>query len=92
MAKALFVAWRGGGPATGRWGPVGKLEHIGGVYRFCYTRGAEQLEGFRPFPEMPELDSLYESDLLFPLFANRLLAASRPEYQAYLTCGRLRSE
>jgi hypothetical protein len=33
---------------------------------------------------MNNLDQVYESDELFPLFANRLLADSRPEYEAYL--------
>jgi len=34
---------------------------------------------------MPDLEQVYLSDDLFPLFANRLLARSRPEYQAYLS-------
>ncbi len=85
MAKALFVAWRGGGPTTGYWGPVGKLEHGKDGYRFRYTRGAETLVGFEPFPEMPDVSRVYESDALFPLFANRLLSPSRPEFDAYLT-------
>ncbi len=33
---------------------------------------------------MRQLDQIYESEALFPLFANRLLSASRPEYEAYL--------
>ena len=33
---------------------------------------------------MDHLDQIYESDELFPLFANRLLPKSRPEYEAYL--------
>ncbi len=85
MTKALFVAWRGGDGNAGQWGPVGKLEHHAGGYRFRYTAGARALSGFRPFPEMPRLDDVYESDELFPLFANRLLAKSRPEYEAWLT-------
>lgn len=84
MTNALFVAWRSG-ESTGRgWGPVGRLERHPGGYRFLYTRGARTLRGFRPFPEMPHLDAIYESSSLFPLFANRLLASSRPEYEAYL--------
>jgi hypothetical protein len=85
MANSLFVAWRAGGPTTGRWGPVGKLERTDSGYRFRYTRGAATLEGFEPFAEMPELKGIYESDALFPLFANRLLTPSRPEYDAYLS-------
>ncbi len=65
------------------WRPVGRLEHDGSLYRFWYTQGARKL-GFRPFAQMEPLDQVYESDELFPLFANRLLSESRPEYEAYL--------
>ena len=33
---------------------------------------------------MAKLDQVYESEELFPLFANRLLSRTRPEYEAYL--------
>ena len=85
MANALFVAWRAGGPTTGRWGPVGKLESTDDGYRFRYTRGARTLAGFEPFEEMKDVERVYESDTLFPLFSNRVLTPSRPEYQAYLS-------
>jgi hypothetical protein len=62
---------------------VGRLTHDGQLFRFCYTRGAESAD-FRPFAQMEQLDQVYESDELFPLFANRLLPKSRPEYEAYL--------
>ncbi|MBK9119795.1 MAG: DNA-binding protein [Phycisphaerales bacterium] len=87
MTSAVFIAWRSGEPDAGRWGPVGRVERAGDGYRFAYTKGAESLAGFRPFPEMPDLRAVYESDELFPLFANRLLARSRPEYEAFLTWG-----
>lgn len=87
MSQELFIAWRAGGAAQGRWGPVGRLRRVAHGYRFVYTRGARTLEGFRSFPDMPRLDAVYESEDLFPLFANRLLARSRPEYEAYLTWG-----
>ncbi len=83
MAKALLVAWRSGTPEHG-WQPIGRLEHNAGVYRFAYTRGARLLADFRPFPEMENLEEVYESEELFPVFANRLLSKSRPEYEAYL--------
>ncbi len=87
MNSALFVAWRGGTPELGTWSPVGKLEHIDGLYRFTYTQGALTLDAFSPFPGMTDLHRVYESEELFPLFANRLLSKSRPEYEAYLTWG-----
>ena len=84
MNKAVFIAWRGGGEDSGHWSPVAQLEHTDGDYRFVYTRGALALPGFRPFPGMPDLEEVYYSEALFPLLANRLLARSRPEYQAWL--------
>lgn len=81
--NSLFVAWRPGVPQERGWRPVGSLEHDGQLYRFCYTRGAWG-GGFRPFEQMERLDQIYESESLFPVFANRLLPSSRPEYEAYL--------
>ncbi len=85
MTQSLFVAWRSGSADAGHWGPVGRLDSDGTGYRFMYLRGAMTLPGFVPFAGMPTLDQVYESDELFPLFANRLLARSRPEYHAYLS-------
>jgi hypothetical protein len=87
MSQVLYIAFRGTDDKQGRWSPVGRLEHGPNGYRFVYTRGAKTLAGFQPFPGMEKLDQVYESDELFPLFANRLLARSRPEYEAYLTWG-----
>lgn len=86
MTNSLYIAFRSDNSA-GQWGPVGLLDRREGLYRFRYTRGAEHLEGFSPFPGMPYLDKVYESEELFPLFKNRLLSKSRPEYDAYLTWG-----
>ncbi len=85
--SSLYVAYRGGDARQGVWGPVGRLDFEAGIYRFSYLKGATQLPGFQPFVEMPHLDEVYESEKLFPLFANRLLSPSRPEYEAYLAWG-----
>lgn len=63
------------------------MDYDGGIYRFCYTRGARMVGGFCPFPGMPDLEQVYESEELFPLFANRLLSRSRPEYESFLRWG-----
>ncbi|HUG67522.1 MAG TPA: HIRAN domain-containing protein [Pirellulaceae bacterium] len=81
--NSLFVAWRPPMPDQTGWRPIGRLEHDGGLYRFWYTQGARK-PGFRPFSQMERLDQVYESEDLFPLFANRLLSESRPEYEAYM--------
>lgn len=92
MTSRLFIAWRsegtgGGATVPGRvgWAPVGLLERTaGGGYRFAYTRGAQGLPGFQPFPGMPDLRAVYESADLFPIFANRLMNERRPEYKPSL--------
>lgn len=80
--KALFIAWQE--PSSRRWLPVGRLTREEGVYRFVYTRGAKDSQSFTPFGRMRNLEKAYISDVLFPLFANRVLPKSRPEYQDYL--------
>ncbi len=80
--KALFIAWQDS--KTRSWAPVGRLTRESGVYRFVYTRGAEEQPGFRPFGRMHDLHKVYQSEELFPIFANRILAKNRPEYQDYL--------
>ncbi|MGA2059132.1 MAG: HIRAN domain-containing protein [Thermoguttaceae bacterium] len=87
MKNILFVAWRSRDQNNEAWGPVGMLVHDVGVYRFCYTYGAEKLLGFQPFPGMDDLNKVYESEELFPLFSNRLLPRTRPEYEAFLRWG-----
>lgn len=85
MNTAVFIAWRGGSPERGEWSPVARLDRLDGEYRFVYTQGARTLAGFHPFPGMADLEEVYHSATLFPLFANRLLSKSRPEYEAWLT-------
>jgi hypothetical protein len=87
MNKRLFVAWREGDDSNGRWGPVGRLDQTEAGYQFVYTQGARTLAGFPRFSGMDTLEEVYESRNLFPVFANRLLAPSRPEYEAFLLWG-----
>ncbi len=85
MSKVLYVAWRSSGTDISRWGTVGRLDNELGHYRFVYTKGAERLKGFSPFPGMTDIEVVYESDALLPIFQNRMLSRSRPEYQDFLT-------
>jgi hypothetical protein len=80
--KVLYLAWQD--PKDRRWLPVGRLSFEGGVYRFVYTKGALKSPNFLPFGMMQDLYTIYESSELFPLFANRLLSKTRPEYKAFL--------
>ena len=83
--KRLFLSWHA--PSTRQWYPVGRLSADGRAFEFVYTRGALQARaesGFQPLPAFPELESTYRSAELFPLFANRLLPPSRPEYADFV--------
>ncbi len=81
--NALIVASRSADDSTG-WSPVGRLDFDNGTYHFVYTKGARLAQGFQPFKGMENLEVVYESPSLFPVFANRLLSESRPEYDAFL--------
>jgi hypothetical protein len=80
--KALFIAWQDSD--SRRWLPVGRLTRENGLYTFAYTRGAILASDFKPFGKMDKLDVSYSSSELFPIFANRVLAKNRPEYDDYL--------
>lgn len=83
--NALFVAWQD--PNSRSWIPVGRLTFEDGKYAFAYTRGAKEAQAskrFLPFGRMTDLGVVYLSKELFPLFANRVLNESRPEYPDFL--------
>lgn len=82
MINTLFVAWKQ--PTSGEWIPIAKLERRDGFFYFSYTQGVYRAERFLPFSRMDKLDALYASPVIFPLFANRLISRSRPEFKDYL--------
>jgi hypothetical protein len=66
---------------------VGKLLSGNGKYVCEYIQGAlaaREQGGFEPIHAFPELNARYESDDLFPMFSNRVLPRSRPEYKSVL--------
>lgn len=79
----LFLAWQD--PQSHRWLPVGQLSRDREDFRFVYTRGARLSEHFVPFGRMKDLHCAYVARELFPLFSNRLLSRSRPEYHDFLS-------
>jgi hypothetical protein len=81
----LLVVWKN--PNNHNWMPVGRLSYAHKYFVFNYTRGAKKLfnQGeFIPFGNMTDIDATYESEELFPIFKNRLLTKSRPEYKDYV--------
>jgi hypothetical protein len=85
MKKKLFLAWQD--PSTRAWFPVGKLTYDGKLYHFTYLQGAiaaSQEAKFQPLLSFPKFDQAYGSLDLFPLFNNRLLRPSRPDYPEFI--------
>lgn len=84
MTTRLLLSWQN--PGSRSWLVVGMLEKQGDTYLFRYSASAKQAVAnaeFMPFGVMRDLDKVYSAAELFPLFKNRLLAKSRPEYEEY---------
>jgi len=77
----LAVTWQH--PLTRRATAVGLLTHVDSTYRFCYLRSAGTVEGFQPFLGFPDLGRRYAAAALFPLFAQRVMRPSRPDFDRY---------
>ncbi len=82
MMKSLFLAWQD--PLSRNWFPVGRLLYDGLEYVFFYTKGAKASENFKPFGVMNNLEQVYFSTDIFPLFGNRIIQKNRPEYFDFL--------
>jgi hypothetical protein len=85
MTKLLFLAWQD--PESRRWFPIGRLTFVQEKYEFAYTQGAREAQEKANFQELhsfPELEKIYRSPELFPLFSNRLMRPSRPDYKHYI--------
>lgn len=80
--KALYIAWQD--PQTRLWHTVGRLSRKNDIYHFVYTQGALASPRFKYLGRMRDLHQIYLSRDLFPLFSNRILDRSRPEYPDYV--------
>lgn len=86
--RTLFLSWQDKG-ATQLWFPVGLLDADveESRYRFRYTGGAVRAckeAGFPLLLEFPDIERVYESPQLFPVFQNRVIAPGRPDRPEYL--------
>ena len=87
-AQTLFLAWHGAGE-NHLWYPVGRLDadQRASSYRFRYTRGAQRAKEVAGYPLLMEYRDMrreYQSRELFPLFQNRVMSPSRPDFKSYL--------
>lgn len=89
--KKLFLAWQN--PENRCWFPIGLLTFDGEYYQFTYTIGVEKAQvdcNFKLLHSFPKKDRIYRSEKIFPLFANRLMPSSRPDYPNYIKSLNLR--
>lgn len=80
--RKLFLTWQD--KKSRKWYPVAQLTFDGVLYRFSYLNGANQAKeeaNFQPIVSFPDFNKVYESSALFPMFANRVMPGSRPEYK-----------
>ena len=80
--RKLFLTWQD--KESRKWHPIGQLTFNGEVYRFFYVKGANLAQSeanFQPLVSFPDFREVYESTELFPMFANRVMPNSRPEYR-----------
>jgi hypothetical protein len=82
-AGRLVVAWQH--PESRLISPIGFLSYNGHIYRFSYIRHVLDVTDFRPLLGFPDLYRIYESEDLFPLFAQRAMDPRRRDYHRYLT-------
>lgn len=83
--KTLFLAWQD--PGSSSWFPIGRLTFNGKKYQFNYTNGvleAQLMYGFKPLLLFPDFYKVYTSERLFPLFSNRVMPRSRPDYPEFV--------
>lgn len=88
--RRLAVAWQH--PETRRITAVGLLTCSDSCYTFAYLRSAAAVEGFQPFLGFPDLARQYEAHALFPLFAQRVMRVSRPDFSRYRQALRLEAD
>ena len=68
-----------------RYHQVGWFEDLGAAgYRFTYQSHVEQIPGFAPLVQFPDLDKEYRSSALPAFFANRVMSRRRESYGEYL--------
>jgi HIRAN domain len=64
--------------------PVARLSMfqspVGTRYQFAYLPESTDLTEFSPFLSFPELETVHESDELFPFFENRVMGRNRTEF------------
>ena len=78
MVTKLLILWQR--PSDRAMVPVAILSYDGELYEFEYLSAARSLDEFRPLLGFRDLDRRYTSDEMFPLFQERVLDPTRPDF------------
>lgn len=66
-------------PASNLYRPIGFLTSDDGKFSFAYIKGSVEADWFVPLPGLSDTRRAYTSDQLFPIFAERVISARRPD-------------
>ena len=83
--KTLFLAWQDS--ISRAWFPVGRLTYENNCYEFVYLKGAKIAKdkcSFSGIWSLDDLDTVYRSRELLPVFSHRLMRRSRPDYPDFI--------
>jgi len=83
--EMLYLAWQE--PDSRRVVAIARLLKLNGDYEFAYINAVEEAtrQGFQPLLSFPDLSTVYITSDLPPLFTNRLMPKSRPDFPGYIT-------
>lgn len=86
--RTFFLGWQDQQNSR-RWYPVGRLDYNphNPDFAFGYTKGALEAakqSGFEPLYDFPDLNQVYRSKTLFPMFQNRVMTPQRRSFKDYL--------
>lgn len=83
QVRVLVVTWQH--PFSRKISAIGLLtKDLSGNYGFDYIENVLSIEDFRPLVGFPELNKHYESETLFPVFAQRVMDPRRPDYTRFI--------
>ena len=86
--RTVFLAWQDKA-ITKEWFPVGQLDAVDDPveYRFRYIGGAKRAQeeaGYPLPPDFPDIEGVYSSPRIFPIFRNRVISPNRPDFGEYM--------
>jgi hypothetical protein len=82
--QILYVSWQD--EESRKIIPIARLLRTATGYEFSYIKAAEEARtlGFEPLLSFPQLEGVYRSETLPPLFENRVMPRSREDFPAHV--------